>query len=138
MDMIRATATVLVMALSLALGQMPCRIVPGHGCKERCCEGEASSAVADAPARPCCAHCSKDRSSPESGAPAREPVRAQACTCPWIAGTLVLAAETDVAPLALPERGMQSETARCPTSVVEVAPVPRAPPRPQHSLPLLL
>ena len=36
--------------------------------------------------------------------------------------TLVLAAETDVAPLALPERGMQSETARCPTSVVEVAP----------------
>jgi hypothetical protein len=143
MDMIRATATVLVMALSLALGHMPCRMVPGHECEAACCGGEASGPDRNAPATPCCPHCSRergasDRSSAESGASARTPVRAHACDCPKIAGVLMLAAGIDFAPATLPERGMHPETARCPTSVVEIAPVPRAPPRSGRSLPLLL
>ena len=116
--MIRGTAVFLVTLTSLALGHVPCCLLPGH-----CIE---SRAEADVPT--CCSRCR----------PEPRPAAVRTCTCPELVGTVEHDAPAEFVPAWLPDCVAALESAPARVSVLAVPIAPAAPPRTGATLPLLL
>lgn len=133
MTMIRGTATVLVMVLSLALGHAPCCVIPSQCCERIADGGHDAAAHRGKKTESCCAKCRRESRRPDS-----QPAKASACACPKIAGVLVLAHDAEFEPAALPELLPATDSLRLSGYSVAVAAGLFTPPRAALSLPLLL